>query len=105
MTKKELRAAMKKRNLSLSSEERDAASERIFGRVERLPGFSAARCAAFFCALPDEPQTGAALAAHGVDLVDKYNGGGLFFRLLKQVTDAAGAHAHIHFHKVGAGDG
>ena len=62
MTKKELRAAMKKRNLSLSSEERDAASERIFGRVERLPGFSAARCAAFFCALPDEPQTGAALA-------------------------------------------
>ena len=53
MTKKELRAAMKKRNLSLSSEERDAASERIFGRVERLPGFSAARCAAFFCALPD----------------------------------------------------
>lgn len=62
MTKKELRAAMKKRNLSLSSEERAAASERIFGRVERLPGFSAARCAAFFCALPDEPQTGVALA-------------------------------------------
>ena len=62
MTKKELRAAMKKRNLSLSSEERAAASERIFGRVERLPGFSQARCAAFFCALPDEPQTGAALA-------------------------------------------
>ena len=53
---------MKKRNLSLSSEERAAASERIFGRVERLPGFSQARCAAFFCALPDEPQTGAALA-------------------------------------------
>lgn len=62
MTKKELRAAMKKRNLSLSSEERAAGSERIFGRVERLPGFSQARCAAFFCALPDEPQTGAALA-------------------------------------------
>ena len=62
MTKKELRAAMKKRNLSLSSEERAEASERIFGRVERLPGFSQARCAAFFCALPDEPQTGAALA-------------------------------------------
>lgn len=36
MTKKELRAAMKKRNLSLSSEERDAASERIFGRVEHF---------------------------------------------------------------------
>ena len=62
MSKKELRAAMKKRNLSLSSEERAAASEGIFGRVEQIPGFSAARCAAFFCALPDEPGTAAALA-------------------------------------------
>lgn len=57
MTGKELRAAMKKRNLMFTPEERAAASERIFGRVERLPGFSAARCVAFFCALPDEPQT------------------------------------------------
>lgn len=61
MTKKELRAAMKKRNLTLSAAERAAASERIFRGVERLPGFSAARCVAFFCALPDEPETGRVL--------------------------------------------
>ena len=50
-------------------------------------------------------QTGAALTAHGVDLVDEHDGGGGLFRLLKQVAHTAGAHADIHFHKVGTGDG
>ena len=49
-------------------------------------------------------QTGAALAAHGVDLVNEHNGGGLLFRLLKQVPDTAGTYAHIQFHKVGTGN-
>lgn len=61
-TKKELRAAMKKRNLSLAPEARAAASERIFGRVAKSAPFAAARCVAFFCALPDELATEAALA-------------------------------------------
>ena len=50
-------------------------------------------------------QTAAALASHGVDLVYENNGRRLLFRLLKQVAHTAGAHAHIHFHKVRAGDG
>ena len=57
MTKKELRAAMKKQNLSLSPEERAAASGRIFRRVAESEPFGTARCVAFFCALPDEPET------------------------------------------------
>lgn len=59
--KKELRAAMKKRNLSLTSEERAAASRRIFARVAALPAFTSARCVALFSALPDEPSTVAAM--------------------------------------------
>ena len=50
-------------------------------------------------------QSAAALTAHGVDLVDKHDGRGLLFGLQKQVADTAGAYAHIHLHKVGAGDG
>ena len=50
-------------------------------------------------------QTAAALTAHRVDLVNKHDGRRLLLGLLKQVADAAGAHAHIHLHKVGAGDG
>ena len=50
-------------------------------------------------------QAGAALAAHGVDLVDKDDGGGVLLGLVKQVADAGGAHAHVELHKVGAGDG
>ena len=65
MTKKELRAAMKKQNLSLSPEERAAASGRIFRRVAESEPFGTARCVAFFCALPDEPETEAALARWG----------------------------------------
>jgi 5-formyltetrahydrofolate cyclo-ligase len=60
-TKKELRAEMKKRSLSLAPGERAAASERIFGRVGGLASFADARCVALFCALPDEPATDAAL--------------------------------------------
>ena len=59
MTKKELRAAMKKQNLSLSPEERAAASGRIFRRVAESEPFGTARCVAFFCALPDEPEDAA----------------------------------------------
>lgn len=62
MTKKELRAQMRKRNLSLLPEQRAAASERIFGRIAGLEAFAAARCVALFCALPDEPATEGALA-------------------------------------------
>lgn len=61
MTKKELRAAMKKRNLALTPQQRAAASERIFSRVEALPAFRAARCVACFCALGDEPESREAL--------------------------------------------
>ena len=56
MTKKELRAAMKKQNLSLSPEERAAASGRIFRRVAESEPFGA---------LPDEPETEEALARWG----------------------------------------
>ena len=65
MTKKELRAAMKKKNLSLSPEERAAASGRIFRRVAESGPFGTARCVAFFCALPDEPATEEALVRWG----------------------------------------
>ena len=40
-----------------------------------------------------------------VDLVDEHDAGGHLGRLLKEVPDAAGAHAHEHLHEVGAGDG
>ena len=47
----------------------------------------------------------AALAAHGVDLVNEHNGGRLLFRLFKEIPDAGRAYAHIQLHKVGAGNG
>ena len=50
-------------------------------------------------------QAGAALPAHGVNLVDENDSGGNLLGLLKQVADAAGADAHIHLHKIGAGNG
>ena len=40
----------------------------------------------------------------GVDLIDEDNAGSDLGGLLEQVTDAAGAHAHEHLHKVGTGD-
>ena len=50
-------------------------------------------------------QAGAPLAAHGVNLVDEDNGGGILLGLLKQVPDPGGAYAHVELHKVRAGDG
>ena len=47
----------------------------------------------------------AALAAHGVDLVDKDDGGRGPLGLLKEVPDAACANAHIELHEVRAGNG
>ena len=43
MTKKELRAAMRRRNLGMDAAERAEASRRIFGRAGRLEAFGAAR--------------------------------------------------------------
>ncbi len=50
-------------------------------------------------------QTRAAVTAHRVDLIDEDNGRRGLLGLIEQVTDAAGTHAHEHFHKVGAGNG
>ena len=57
MTKKELRAAMRRRNLGMDAAERAEASRRIFGRAGRLEAFGAARTVGVFCSLPDEPDT------------------------------------------------
>ena len=54
MTKKELRAAMRRRNLGMDAAERAEASRRIFGRAGRLEAFGAARTVGVFCSLPDE---------------------------------------------------
>ena len=48
------------------------------------------------------PQAGAALAAHGVDLVDEDNGRGLTLGVLEQVAHPRGPHPHEHFHELGA---
>lgn len=63
MDKVELRAAMKALNRALPDEERRAVSARIFGAVARSAEFAAARCVGVFCALPDEPDTAAALSS------------------------------------------
>ena len=54
---------------------------------------------------PSAAQARAALAAHGVDLVDEHDGGGVLLGLVKQVVHAARADAHEHLHEVRAGDG
>ena len=61
MEKKELRKAMKQRNLALSAAERAAASERILRRIERLEAFGRARTVALFASLADEPDLSGAL--------------------------------------------
>ncbi|MEG1864266.1 MAG: 5-formyltetrahydrofolate cyclo-ligase [Alistipes sp.] len=62
MDKKELRTAMKRRNLALTSAERTGFAEQIFAQIESLPAFAEARCVALFCALGDEPPTEEVLA-------------------------------------------
>ena len=49
-------------------------------------------------------ETGAALAADGVDLVDEDDRGRLLLRGLEQVADTRRADADEHLHEVGAGD-
>lgn len=61
MTKKELREAMKSRNLAMTGDQRREASRRIFEQVEASEAFTVARCVAVFCSLPDEPDTRDAL--------------------------------------------
>ena len=62
MTKKELRAAMRKRNLGLAPAHRAEASGRIFSWAERLEAFGTARTVGLFCSLADEPDTAEVLA-------------------------------------------
>ena len=50
-------------------------------------------------------QTGAAMAADGVDFVDEDDAGRVLLALLEQVAHAARAHAHEHLHEVRTGDG
>ena len=52
MTKKELRAAMRRRNLGMDAAERAEASRRIFGRAGRLEAFGAARTVVFSARFP-----------------------------------------------------
>ena len=65
MTKKELRAAMRRRNLGMDAAERAEASRRIFGRAGRLEAFGAARTVGVLCSLPAEPDTAETLARSG----------------------------------------
>ena len=62
MTKKELRAAMRRKNLGITPSERAAASGRIFARAELSETFGRARTVGVFCSLADEPDTSEALA-------------------------------------------
>lgn len=62
MTKKELRAAMRRKNLGITPLERAAASGRIFARAELSEAFGRARTVGVFCSLADEPDTSEALA-------------------------------------------
>lgn len=62
LDKAELRKKMRQLNRSLSPEERARLSEELWHRVEESEAFRRARCVAFFCSLPDEPDTTPALA-------------------------------------------
>ena len=62
MTKKELRAAMRRKNLGITPSERAAASGRLFARAELSEAFGRARTVGVFCSLADEPDTSEALA-------------------------------------------
>ena len=50
-------------------------------------------------------QACAALAAHGIDLIDKDDAWHGLFSLIEQIAHTGCAHADIHLHKVGTGDG
>ena len=50
-------------------------------------------------------QACAPVTAHRVDLIYKDDCGSHFLRLVKKISDPAGAHAHKHLHKVAAADG
>ncbi len=63
MDKNGVRAAMKRLNRTLATEERRAASQRIFARVAASAEFASARCVGLFCSLADEPDTAAVLEA------------------------------------------
>jgi hypothetical protein len=45
-------------------------------------------------------QAGAAMAAHGVDLVNENNAGRVLLALFEEVADAACAHADEHLNEV-----
>ena len=50
-------------------------------------------------------KTCAALAAHRVDLINENDAGHRLFCLVEQVTHTGCAHADVHLHEVGTGDG
>ena len=50
-------------------------------------------------------QTGTALTAHRIDLIDEDNAGHGLFGLVEQIAHAGSTHADVHLHKVGTGDG
>ena len=50
-------------------------------------------------------QTGTALTAHSIDLINEDDAGHGLLGLIEQVTHAGCTHADVHFHKVRAGNG
>ena len=50
-------------------------------------------------------ETGATMAAHGVDFVNKDDAGRVLFALLEKVADPARANAHEHLDKIRSGNG
>lgn len=94
MNKSELRRKMRRLNRSLPPQERAAASERIFRRVEALPAFAEARTVALFCALDDEPDTAPVLKRWGLRkrlAVPRVEGDRMQFYLYDPATLCTGA--------------
>ncbi|CCJ91059.1 hypothetical protein BN132_2987 [Cronobacter turicensis 564] len=50
-------------------------------------------------------KTGATLATHGIDFIDKDDARRRFFSLFEHVANTGRAHTHEHFYEVGTGDG
>ena len=48
---------------------------------------------------------GTALTAHGINFIDEDDAGRVLLRVFKHVAHTGSAHAHEHFHEVGAGNG